>query len=299
VQLRPVRPEDLPACADVFYAAEDELYSRLNMPALPHNPQSLEQLFAHILATDPERCWLAHDRRGVQAFGLAVRREELHFLSFLFVRPEQQGRGMGRRLLERCLPQGAYRATCVEAIQPVSTALYASYGLAPRVPIYTLIGQPRTALAGASDPAQLESFAELARADESALLEQVDALDRQVLGVARRQEHRSWAEWGRQGFLLRAAGADGPAGYGYVQRSGRVGPVVAREASGLLPLLAELLTRATPLDAWQVLVPGPAQETLAALLQAGLRLEGPPALFCASRAGIDHARYLPATFALP
>jgi GNAT superfamily N-acetyltransferase len=299
VQLRPVRPEDLPVCADVFYAAEDELYSRLNLPPLPRNPQSLEQLFAHILATDPERCWLAHDRRGVQAFGLAVRREQLHFLSFLFVRPQQQGQGLGRRLLERCLPRAADRATCVEAIQPVSTALYASYGLAPRVPIYTLIGQPRTALAGAAEAAPLESFAELSRVDESALMEQVDALDRQVLGIARRQEHRTWAEWGRQGFLLRGAGADGPAGYGYVHRSGRVGPVVAREESGLLPLLAELLTRVTPLDAWQVLVPGPAQQTLVALLRAGLRLEGPPALFCSSRASIDHARYLPATFALP
>ncbi|CAN5744520.1 hypothetical protein BH24CHL6_BH24CHL6_06220 [soil metagenome] len=297
MQLRPVRVEDLSACVDVFYAAQDELYDRLNMPPLPRNPQSLERLFAHIVATDPQLCWLAHDPRGVQAFGLAVRREQLHFLSFLFVRPEQQGEGVGRRLLERCLPEAAYRATCVEAIQPVSTALYAGYGLAPRVPIYTLVGQPRTALAGPPESLLLDSFAELAAADHDALVTQVDSIDRMVLGIARPPEHRRWAEWGRQGFLLRDA--DAAVGYGYVHSSGRVGPVVALEQALLLPLLAELLTRVTPLDAWQILVPGPAQRTLAALLHAGLRLDGPPALFCATQPGIDHARYLPATFALP
>jgi len=30
-----------------------------------------------------------------------------------------------------------------------------------------------------------------------------------------------------------------------------------------------------------------------------MRFDGPPVLFCATRDGIDHSRYLPATFALP
>ena len=46
-------------------------------------------------------------------------------------------------------------------------------------------------------------------------------------------------------------------------------------------------------------VPGPAAEPFAALLKAGMRFDGPPIIFCATEPGIDHSRYLPATFALP
>ena len=54
-----------------------------------------------------------------------------------------------------------------------------------------------------------------------------------------------------------------------------------------------------PNGAWMVNVPGPAQDTFVGLLRAGLRLDGPPLIYCASAPSIDHSRYLPATFALP
>ena len=54
-----------------------------------------------------------------------------------------------------------------------------------------------------------------------------------------------------------------------------------------------------PPEDWMVHVPGPAAETFVALLKNGMRLDGPPILFCATHDGIDHSRYLPATFALP
>ena len=40
-------------------------------------------------------------------------------------------------------------------------------------------------------------------------------------------------------------------------------------------------------------------QELATLLKAGMRLEGPPILYCATELRIDHSRYMPATFALP
>jgi GNAT superfamily N-acetyltransferase len=300
VEFRPIAFEDLPACVDVFYAAEEELYGRLNIPPLPRNAALLERLFTHIRQTDPESCWLAEESGTTRAFGMAVKRGALHFLSFLFVEPEAQGRGLGRRLLERCLPSTGYRATCVEAVQPVSAALYAGQGLVPRTPIYTLVGQPRAALPRLPKGLQLESFAPAGARNGGGWASAVDAIDRRVLGFNRRADHGAWTSWQREGFLLRAADAGGTAvGYGYAHTSGRLGPAVVLERAHLLPLLGELMSCVTPLDAWQVLVPGSAADTFVGLLRAGLRLEGPPGLYCANRAGVDHSRYLPTTFALP
>jgi hypothetical protein len=46
-------------------------------------------------------------------------------------------------------------------------------------------------------------------------------------------------------------------------------------------------------------VPGPAAEVFAELLRAGMKLDGPPVIFCSSELTTDHTRYLPSTFALP
>ncbi|MDQ3555001.1 MAG: GNAT family N-acetyltransferase, partial [Chloroflexota bacterium] len=104
--IRPMRVTDLPDCADVFYAALDELYARIRRPPLPHNPEPMVRLFGHLLDTDPGRCHVAETGSGVVAFGIAHRRASTWFLSFLFVRPEHQSAGLGRQLTMRCLAEG-------------------------------------------------------------------------------------------------------------------------------------------------------------------------------------------------
>jgi GNAT superfamily N-acetyltransferase len=299
VNIRPIEAADLSACSEVFYQAEDELYDRRGLPHLPRNPQLLEKLLGHILATDPERSWLAEEGGRATAFGMASQRDRFWYLSFLFVRPEAQGRGLGRRLLQRCLPTDGTAdvlGVSVEAIQPVSTGLYASHGLVPRLPLYTLIGTPRTDIGPLPQGLRLTSFDELAADDHEALAGAVNALDREVLGYARPADHRALRLWQRTGFMLRDG--DGPVGYGYASTSGRLGPVLVRDRDHLRPLVGELTRRVRAVDAWQVLVPGPADETMVALLRAGLRFDGPPALYCATGSGPDLERYLPGTYAL-
>ena len=299
MNLRPITAADLPACVEVYFAAEDELYERLNLPPLPRSGQALFTIFRHILATDPGLAWLAETDGEVTGFGLGARRDRLNYLSFLFVRPDRQSRGVGRRLLSRCLPADGYRATCVEAVQPVSTALYAAHGMVPRTPIYTLIGQPSHELAGLPPDLGLEPLDDTEAGRQEALTA-VDRIDRQVLGISRRQDHSAWLSWGRRLFMVRRlAGAGRVVGYGYAHPSGRFGPLVVDDEALLLPLVGELMRKLRAIDAWQVNVPGPAKDTLMALLAAGLRLDGPPAIYCASEPRPDHARYLPVTLALP
>lgn len=284
---RPIGTADLDVCAEVFYAADDDLTARNGLPPSPRNRVALMRLFDHIAATDPERAWLVEEGREVIAFGMSVQRGSLVFLSFLFVRPDHQSRRLGRGLLERSMSGSAGRAVCIFSVQPVAAALYAMYGMVPRVPLYTLTGKPRSDL-----PALPPAF-DVRPAEPDALAE----LDREVTGFTRPADHRAWLKWERRLFGLFEG--DALVGYGYAQQSGRLGPVVVRRPELTLPFVGRLMREIEPLEDWMVHVPGPAAETFVALLRAGMRLDGPPVLFCATDLTIDHGRYLPATFALP
>jgi GNAT superfamily N-acetyltransferase len=287
MDFRPIDPVDLEACADVFYAADDELMARRGLPLSPRNRLALLRLFSHIQATSPHRAWLAERDGRVLGFGMSAQRERLVFLSFLFVEPTEQSKGLGRALLERSMADGLDKAVCIFSVQPVSAALYARYGMVPRVPLYTFTGRPTRPLP------ELPAGLSVGPLEVSG----TEALDRAVTGFARVQDHAAWLDWERRLFGLFDAGR--PVAYGYAQASGRLGPVVAERPELVLPFVAALMREIEPLEAWMVHVPGPAAEPFSALLSAGMRIDGPPVLFCASSHAIDHSRYLPSTFALP
>lgn len=304
--------DDLAACADVFYAAVDELYSRKGRPPLPRNPDPLMRLFGHLLATDPLRCHVAEAASGVVAFGIAHRRGSTWFLSFLFVHPEHQSAGLGRQLVLRCLAEegkpgdprpnakGLIYALCAESIQPVSLALYTVLRIAPRVPIFLLTGKP-VSERPVGEPAALEatSFAELAAADHRSLAAAVDAIDLATLGYEHSSDHRFWTATGRQGWLFRDPVSAEPVGYGYAQASGRVGPVATTDPRWLAPALARLFRVVRPSDGWQLHVPGPSP-VLPSLLRGGFRLDDDaPVLWCSTADGPALDRYLLASYALP
>src|SRR3990170_599907 len=277
-ELRPAAAHDTGALIDVFYRSMDHLAARDRRPVPPRNPGPLEELFRHLIGTDAASAILARDRDRVVAFGMVHVRGGHGFLSFLFVVPEWQGRGVGRAVLASCL-DGAGRpdrmAACAAADQPVSTGLYASLGLAPRAPVYVLrgaldVGMLPTLPAGIStrpmDP------------DVAA------GLDDRLLRYRRPQDHAFWLGTERQGWLIEDGTAD-LVGYGYVHRSGRIGPVAAGDPASLPLILGQLVRSVAPPEGWQVVVPGPAATALPALLAAGLRIDGTPAVYCARDEG--------------
>lgn len=284
---RPIDRADLDACADVFYVATDELNARVGQPKTPRNPVSLVRLFEHIVTGSPHRAWLAEKDGAVLGFGIAAQREDMTFLSFLFVRPDVQATGIGRALLERAMAGSNYRAVCIGSIQPISAALYAQYGMAPRVPLFMFSGRPVPELPGLPSGSEIRSVT----------IEEVADLDREVTGLTRPDDHAAWEAWDRRRFGLFRKGD--LVGYGYVQPVGRLGPVVVRESELLLPFIGGLMAQLPDVETWMLNVPGPAGETFAALLKVGMRLEGPPVIYCATELRIDHRRYLPAMFALP
>lgn len=281
---------------DVFFRAIEDLDQKRGRRHQPSDPDALGRHLRHLLATDPRSCFVADDRGCVVAFGVVMVREGDAFLSFLFVLPPWQGRGLGRAIVSACL-HGAgttFRlATCAEADQLVSTGLYASLGLTPREPVYLLRGTlveealPQLPAAGLARPIGAEALSPLGAVSE---------LDLRLLGYRRPHDHAFWAAGGRLGWLFE--GEAGPLGYGYAHPSGRIGPVAAAEP-GWLPAMLGHLARSVPvLEGRQAVVPGVASGALLALLSAGLRLDGTPAVYCTDRPGPQLDRYLPMSFAL-
>ena len=287
VDFRPIDPADLEALGEVFYEADDDLNVRRGLPKTPRNPMPLLRLFDHIVQGSPHRGWLAERDGRALGFGIAAQRADMTFLSFLFVRPDAQANGLGRALLERAMANSDYRAVCIGAIQPISAALYAKYGMVPRVPMFMFSGKPKVALR------RLPKRMEIGPVG----IEEVAQLDQEVTGVTRPDDHAAWERWDRQRLGLHQSGK--LIGYGYVQSVGRLGPVIVRESEHLLPLIGALIARLPDVETWLLNVPGPAAETFETLLKVGLRLEGPPVVYCATELRIDHSRYVPSTFALP
>jgi len=313
IRLRPATQGDLPSCGEIWRDGLNDYMGRLNLPEIPPELGPIGRLHRHLQATDPERFWVATRDAGPPgddgtsggadrpiAFASATRRDEVWFLSMLFVRPGDQGRGIGSALLRRIRPaDSAALATGTDSAQPISNALYARHGMVPRIPLLSLSGRPdRQETLGelpsgitpvpfaaiAAGPPDGEGHRELSAA--------VDALDRESAGFTHPQDHRFLRAEGRTGFLYR--GPDGaPVGYGYASEVGRVGPVAVRDEALLAPVVGHLLSAVEPRDASAVWVPGQADRTLIALLAAGMRLDGFPVLLCWSRPFADFGRYLP------
>ena len=157
MEIRRASEGDLPAEQQVFRAAIGELFRRHAFEPPNPPPVAFEAQHRHLHRHDGERCFVAEEDGRVVGFSAAFARGGTWFLSSLFVLPEAQGRGVGRRLLERSWGDGyRFRLTLADAIQPVSNGLYARCGLLPATPVLHLDGEPRTDPSGALEAAALE-----------------------------------------------------------------------------------------------------------------------------------------------
>ena len=236
------------------------------------------------------------------AFAVAIERERLWFLSMLFVLPESQGAGLGRELLARVLPgddADGIRATATDSAQPISNALYARYGIVPRMPLLSLVGLPQHPEAFGSLPSGIAPvpFDEIASGPPDGqghrmLVDAIDTLDRELLGVAHPADHRFLRTESRHGWLYLGPGAT-PVGYGYAGEAGRVGPVAVRDEALLAPVLGHLTSAVEPRGAFAIWIGGAADRALVPALEAGFRLDQFPVLLCWDRPFADFSRYLP------
>ena len=258
ITFRAGEERDLPACNRIWRESIDAYLLPMGLPPLPEDNPSLRRLHAHTMATDPSRFVVAErrkraGRRQVVAFGSAVERGPLWFLSMLFVEPGEQARGVGRGLLAQILPaplDSRVLATCTDSAQPISNGLYASFGIVPRMPLFNLIGRPRPGFDWPALPtgvvAKRVAEYEAWRGDP-----EVHALDRSILGFAHPEDHAFVLGEPRRAFTYRAPDG-GLVAYGYAGDVGRVGPIAVTDPALLAPVLGHLLAAVEPRGASSV-----------------------------------------------
>ena len=191
---------------------------------------------------------------------------------------------------------------CTDAGQPISNGLYARRGMIPRIPVWRLLGEVRRWTAVPTLPRTLEAvpFEDLVVGEPDGhrrLAEIVDGLDTEIIGTTHAADHAYLRREGRSGFLVRERGGR-PLGYAYGSGGGRMGPVAALDPE-LHPALIGVAIRSTPvLGPAAMWVPGTADLAMRALLDAGLRFDGLPALICWSSPDHPFGRYIPISLAI-
>jgi GNAT superfamily N-acetyltransferase len=299
ITFRPAAEADLLDCHRVWRDALDAYQAPMGIPPMPEDNPGLRRLHRHAHATDPDRFMVA-DRRvagggtRVVAFGSALERGPMWFLSMLFVEPSEQARGLGRALLEHLLPADrATRAlgTCTDSAQPVSNGLYTTFGILPRMPMFNLVGRPAADFRWPGLPAGIRAqrVTEPNAWSESA---ELAALDRELLGFEHPQDHR-FVQAEPRHLLAYRDGSGELAAYGYAGDIGRLGPIAVSDPELLAPVLGHLLTTVVPRGASAVWLPAAAGDALVTAIQAGLRIEGFPVLASWSRPFADFSRYVP------
>jgi GNAT superfamily N-acetyltransferase len=323
---RPPRPGELADCALVWHASVNDYMTRLGHPLPPPVLEPAMRLGEHLRTTDPDHFRVAvrsspgGRRERIVGFGIGLQREHVWFLSQLYVLPDEQHRGIGRALLTQVLPSApeagadadvegrpGVLATCTDSAQPISNGLYSKLGIVPRMPVFNLVGRPGSppilpALpagieAIALEPPEMVSHRNPAGPGKAELCQAIDAIDRDVLGYAHQPDHLFLRVQGRTGFLYQTSGGR-PLGYGYSSQVGRFGPVALLDETLTAPVIAHLMRSIEPRGATSVWVPGANDRAMVALLRAGLRIEGFPAMFCWTRPFAAFNRYLPAGLAL-
>lgn len=269
MQVRTATHVDVEAMCDIFFASYNDLHRRHGLAEEdPEDRDWLADAIRHVLRTDPIGTVLATDDGTPTAFATSYLRDSYWFLSFLFVSPDAQGRGVGKALLDAVMPpesDGLTRALVVESFQPVSTGLYAGHGITPRGVRYVLTGL--------TDPVRLPESGtgiEVADVTPDAIAE-MSELDRRQLGFARPADHEWWL---RTEMTARVYRRDSELiGYAYMDEDGIVGPALGEDEATTCEIVTDLIRRAEHPEALKVPVYGNNAELFRMLVRAGARIE--------------------------
>lgn len=267
MEYRAATEADLPREFEIFVAAQEELHTRHAVEWSPPPYDRFAAIRRHLLEHDAERSFFAEEDGRAAGFGAALVRDSAWYFSALFVAPEFQGRGVGKELLDLCWGDGYdRRLTITEAIQPVSTGMYARRGLVPVTPVLFFAGRP-----------VVEMPPGLARGKPDA--EVLRRLDIAAYGFDRSVDHPFWAS--RPSAATVWLEGDGAVAYSYASTSGGfIGPVAGIDDGRAAGALKAELARAE--DNVMVFVPGTSPACVQVAFESGLRLAGPPGLLLLS-----------------
>ena len=237
--IRNVRPDELEQVWRVHVASSSDLAMRRGRPGRPIDEPVASDARVGLI-TDPDGYFCAIEDGQIRGMTSALVRGRVWYLSMLFVLPGDQGRGVGRALLERALAYGDARGVevrCVWAsLEPRAQARYVMAGMAPRWPIYRLEG----------DAAAVTRFGERVGLDPPARTLPCDPIAAQeltaeVFGNGRADDLAYWLNDGAEAVAIERGGESAAFAY---RRGNRIGPAAGRDETALLQAVAAAAVRA-------------------------------------------------------
>src|SRR5207302_849030 len=277
--IRKVRPDDLEEVWRVHVASSNDLAARRGRPtARPADAPVASDARAG-LASDPDGYFCAVDEEQIRGMVSALVRGRVWYLSMFFVLPGDQGRGLGRALLERALAYGEARRAeirCTWAtLDPRAQARYVMAGMAPRWPIYRLDGDAaavtRLKARAGLDPREQELPCDPGAAEK---------LTAEVFGHGRADDLAHWRGDGGVAVAMERGGE--LAAFAY-RRGQRVRPAAGRDETALLQAIAAAAAAGAGSGGSVTMrVPGAGASPPAALTSRRFRLRR-PTLFLALR----------------
>ena len=193
------------------------------------------------LKEDPGGFWVAEVAERMAGFTLSWVRGSLWYLAHLFVRPDQQGRDIGRNLMDRAIRHGKdseikNRALSTLAYNPVSISLYSRYGIYPREPLYWMEAPIQNAKAIHEDPKLAAQRAENFETVRKTLTE----IDTSCIGYPREKNHQFLFSLPTYKCYIYSS-HDKRVGYAYVSQNGRVGPAATTSQDSFIPVVESAL----------------------------------------------------------
>jgi GNAT superfamily N-acetyltransferase len=222
IVIRPGTGEDLFGAFVVFRLALHRLNQSLEQ-ASPEDKPDAESLSTHFqvfqtysehLSQTADQFWVAEEQGEIFGFSRSIVRDGVRQLSELFVHPEKQSQGVGKRLLEAAfLSENVSNRVIIASPDVRAITRYLKSGPKIRFTIYDWGRTPEVV------PFETDLSIEPFSASPGNL-EILNSIDRIVLGYTHEMDH-IWLGRNRHGHLYRRDGK--VVGYSYV--SNRVGPI--------------------------------------------------------------------------
>jgi GNAT superfamily N-acetyltransferase len=239
--VRPMTLDDVAAVERLSDETFLDLDTRTHRPGWPAptprgdaRSAAWRERVAHLVAGDPRGCWVAEDGSGLLGAAVSMRRDVTWLLATYVVRPQVQGRGVGRQLLDAALEHGSgcLRGMVAASDDPRAVRRYrlAGFTLHPTMLLRGVV--PRAALP------VVERVREGSRAD----IDLMNSVDRQVRGAAHGRDHEVLTGSLRLVVVDRPAGS----GYAYVAPGGGSHLLAATSRRVATDLLWESLAASSP-----------------------------------------------------
>ena len=228
--------------ADVAEAERlsDEAFTPMAEPGMstgrsPADQASWRARAEHLLRTDPGGCWVAERDGAMAGFATSFRRDLTWFLATYAVRPDLQGAGLGRALLDAALThaRGCLRGMLSASRDPKAFRRYRHAG-------FTL--HPQMFLTGRVDRSTIPIGDHVRDGSESdfALM---DSLDRAARGAGHGVDHELML---RSSWPLLVSDTTTGSGYAYLASDGKPSVVCASSHKVATTLLWEAVASCPP-----------------------------------------------------